>query len=133
MQSPIDVEVNLAAFVPEVASGAVLALMQVRQRRQFRVLRLGPACCRPRVHGGRFIEMGWWLHPGETKVSRLLGAAPYVQGLLEVGRVYLIAQRRLLTRSGKARELPGLVGAVLDQVGEKVTANPSASTDVATR
>src|SRR5262249_21994486 len=110
------VEVNLAAFVPEVASGAVLALMQVRQGRQLWVLRLGPACCRPRVHGRRFIETGWWFHPGETKVARLLGAAPYVQRFLEVGRVHLISQRRLLTRGGKAFELPGLVGAVLDQV-----------------
>src|SRR5262245_41119458 len=124
MQRSIDVEVNLAAFVPEVAGGAVLALMQVGQRRQLRVLRLGPACCRPRVHGGRFIETGWWLYPGETKVSCLLGAPPYIQSLLEVGRVHLLAQRRLLARRGKAFELPGLVGAVLDQIGTEGDCQP---------
>src|SRR5262245_14282541 len=124
MQRPIDIEVNLAAFVPEVASGAVLALMQVRQSWKFWVLRLGPACRRPRIHGGRFIETGWWLYPGEAKVSRLLGAAPDVQGLLEVGRVHLLAQRRLLARRGKAFELPGLVGAVLDQIGTEGDRQP---------
>ena len=72
MQRPVDVEVNLAAFVPEVAGGAVLALMQVRQSRKFWVLGLCSACCRPRVHGGRFIEMGWRFHPGETKVVTTL-------------------------------------------------------------
>src|SRR5262249_38599699 len=103
--------------VPEVAGGAVLALMQVRQSRQIGVLCLGPACCRSRVHGGLSIEMGWWFHPGETKVSLHLRASPDVQRLLEVCRIHLVSQRRLLVRSGKALELPGLVGAVLDQVG----------------
>src|SRR5207244_1607663 len=50
-------------------------------------------------------------------VSLHLRAATYVQGLLEVCRVHLLAQRRLLARRGKALELPGLVGAVLDQIG----------------
>src|SRR5215510_1860278 len=117
MQRPVDVEVNVAAFVPEVAGGAVLARMQVRQSRKIRVLRMSPACCRPRVHGSPSIEMGRWFHPGEIKVSLLLGACPNVQRLLEVCRVHLLSQRRLLARSGKALELPGLVGAVLDQVG----------------
>jgi hypothetical protein len=38
MQRSVDVEVNLAAFVPKVAGGAVLARMQVRQSRQSWVL-----------------------------------------------------------------------------------------------
>src|SRR5438094_6895032 len=98
MQRPVDVEVNIAAFVPEVAGGTVLALMQVRQSRQIWVLCLGHACRRPRVHGRLPIEVGWWVHPGETKVSRLLGAAPYVQRLFEICRVHLLSQRRLLAR-----------------------------------
>src|SRR4029434_8845630 len=113
MQRPVNVKVNLAAFVPEVAGGAVLALMQVRQRRKLWVLGMGPACCRLRVHGGLSIEMGRWVHPGETKVSRLLGASPYVQRIFEICRVHLLSQRRLLARSGKAFELPCLVGAAL--------------------
>src|SRR5439155_8200164 len=117
MQRPVDVEVNVTAFVPKVAGGAVLARMQVRQGRKIWVLCMDPACCRSRVHGGLSIEMGWWFHPGETKVSLLLGACPDVQLLLEVCRVHPLSQRRLLSRSGKALELPGLVGAVLDQVG----------------
>src|SRR5437879_4429803 len=108
MQRPVDVEVNFAAFVPEVAGGAVLALMQVRQSRKLGVRCLGPAGCRPRVHSDSPIEMGWWVHLGETKVSLHLRAATYVQGLLEVCRVHLLAQRRLLARRGKALELPGL-------------------------
>src|SRR5215471_18065111 len=114
MQRTVNVKVNLAAFVPEVAGSAVLALMQVRQGRQSWVLGMGPACCGIRVHGRPSIEMGWWFHPGETKVSRLLGAAPYVQRIFEICRVHLLAQRRLLARRGKAFELPGLVGTVLD-------------------
>src|SRR5262245_8563971 len=124
MQRPVDVKVNLAAFVPEVAGSAVLALMQVCQSRQLWVLWLGPAGCGPRVHSELPIEMGWWLHPGEIKVSRLLGAAPYVQRLFEVCRVHLITQCRLLARGGKALELPGLVGAVLDQVGAEGDLQP---------
>src|SRR5215471_17326819 len=124
MQRPVNVKVNLAAFVPEVAGGAVLALMQVRQSRKLWILCLGHACCRPRVHGGLSIEMRWWVHPGETKVSRLLGAAPYVKRIFEICRVHLLAQRRLLARSGKALELPGLVGAVLDQIGAEGDLQP---------
>src|SRR5713226_2086288 len=112
MQRPVDVEVNVAAFVPEVAGGTVLAPVQVRQSRKLRVLCLGPAGCRSRVHGGPSIEMGWWFHPGKIKVARLLGAGLNVQCLLEGGRVHPSAQRLLLARRRKARELPGLVGAV---------------------
>src|SRR6266851_7805749 len=117
MQRPVDVEINVAAFVSEVAGGAVFAPMQVRQSRHLRVLGLSPAGCCPRVHGGLPIEMGRWFHPGEPKVSILLGAGLDVQRLLKGCRVHPPSQRPLLAWGGKACELPGLVSAVLDQIG----------------
>src|SRR5262249_37554958 len=124
MQRPVNVKVNLAAFVPEVAGGAVLALMQVRQSRKLWILCLGHACCRPRVHGGLSIEMRWWVYPGDTKRPPLRGAALYAPRPFEICRVHRLAQHRLLARSGKAFELPGLVGAVLDQIGAEGDLQP---------
>src|SRR5262245_10635715 len=68
--------------------------------------------------------MRWWFHPGETKIALLLRAAPHVQRLLDVGRVHPSSQRLLLARRGKALELPGLVGAVLEQVGAEGDRQP---------
>jgi hypothetical protein len=97
MQRSIDIEINVATFVSEVACGTVFARMQVRKSRQLRVLWRGATGCHVRVHSGLSIEMRGWIHPDETKVTFNLRASSDVQGLFEVCRVHLLFQCLLLS------------------------------------
>jgi hypothetical protein len=115
MQRAIHIEVGVPTFIAKIACRAVLTAVEVQNRGQLRVRR-GATFVDLWIHRGWPVETWWWLDPHHINVVAIRKMSPNGQHTLEVRRVQLLTQCRLLTGSGEVFELPRLVSAGFDQV-----------------